>query len=141
MRMMRCRVGVWIEQGSRNERTAPTRKGIVPCRSASHAGHERVWGSCGERGQTLVVAGLINQARRLCLSFLSESTPPPPSSFSFDRGGRGRKELVFFSRLSYVDRRSLMVLYHSEAWSCGQLQAGIVRNPAGIIVWCHSMVP
>ena len=34
-----------------------------------------------------------------------------------------------------------MVLYHSEAWSCEQLQAGMFRNPAGIIVWCHSTVP
>ena len=33
-----------------------------------------------------------------------------------------------------------MVLYHSEAWSSEQLQAVIVRNPAGIIVWYHSMV-
>ena len=38
-------------QEGRNERTAPTREGIVPCRSASHAGHGRVWGFCGERGQ------------------------------------------------------------------------------------------
>ena len=45
--------------------------------------------------RSLVVAGLINQARRLCLSFLSESTPPPPS-FYFDRGGRGRKELFLY---------------------------------------------
>ena len=34
-----------------------------------------------------------------------------------------------------------MVLYHSEAWSSEQLQAEIVGNPGGIIVWCHSMVP
>ena len=34
-----------------------------------------------------------------------------------------------------------MVLYHSEAWSCEQLLAGIVRNPAGIMDWCHGMVP
>ena len=34
-----------------------------------------------------------------------------------------------------------MVFYHSEAWSCAQLLAGIVRNPAGIMVWCHDMVP
>ena len=33
-----------------------------------------------------------------------------------------------------------MVIYHSEAWSSEQLQAGIVRNPADIIVWCHSTV-
>ena len=33
-----------------------------------------------------------------------------------------------------------MVLYHSEAWSSEQLQAGIVRDPIGITVWCHSMV-
>ena len=33
-----------------------------------------------------------------------------------------------------------MVLDHPEAWSSEQLQAGIVRNPADIIVWCHSMV-
>ena len=47
----------------------PPGEGIVPCRPASHAGRERVRGSCGERGQKLAVAGLINQARRLCLSF------------------------------------------------------------------------
>ena len=40
--------------------------------------------------RSLVVAGLINQARRLCLSFLSELSP---SQVSFYRGGRGRKEL------------------------------------------------
>ena len=40
-----------MEQGSRNERTAPTREGIVLCKSAIHAGRERVWGSCDERGQ------------------------------------------------------------------------------------------
>ena len=34
-----------------------------------------------------------------------------------------------------------MVLYHSQAWSCEQLLAGLVRNPAGIMVWCHSTVP
>ena len=46
------------------------------------------------------------------------------------------------ARRGYVDRRSRMVLYHSEAWSSEQLQAGIVRNTAGIIliVRCHSMV-
>ena len=68
----------------------PTCEEIVPCRSASHAGRERVWGSCGEREQKFGVAGLINQARRLCLSFLSELSP---SQVSFYRGGRGRKEL------------------------------------------------
>ena len=73
--MRRRRVGVLMEQGSKNERRAPTREGTVLCRSAIHAGRGRVWYSCGERGQRFVVAGLINQARRLCLSFLSESTP------------------------------------------------------------------
>ena len=34
-----------------------------------------------------------------------------------------------------------MVLYHSKARSSEQLQAGIFRDPAGIIVWCHRMVP
>ena len=33
-----------------------------------------------------------------------------------------------------------MVLDHPEAWSSEQLQAGIVRDPIGITVWCHSMV-
>ena len=45
--------GVWIEQGSRNERTTLTREGVVPCRPASHAGRERVLGSCGEREHKL----------------------------------------------------------------------------------------
>ena len=35
----------------------------------------------------LEVAGLINQARRSCLSFLSESTPPPPPP---GEGGSGK---------------------------------------------------
>ena len=66
-----------MEQGSRIERTAPIREEIVPCKSASHAGRDRVWGSCGERGQRLGFAVLINQAKGLCHSFLSESTNPP----------------------------------------------------------------
>ena len=44
--------------------------------------------------RSYVVAGLVNQARRLCRSFLSESTLTS-SSFSLDNGGGGgRKELL-----------------------------------------------
>ena len=92
MTKRRCRVGIWIERRGRNGRTpTPTREGIVRCRPASHAGRERVWGSCGERGQTLgaVVAGLVNQARGLSLSFSFRSHPSirtrwDPFLFSFD---------------------------------------------------------
>ena len=38
------------------------------------------------------VAHLVNQGRRLCLSFPSES-PPLPQSVYFDRGRAGRKEV------------------------------------------------
>ena len=82
--MRRCRVGVWIEQGSRNGRTTPTREEIVLFRPASHAGRERFWGPCGERGQKLGSRWVINQARRFCLSFFARSgirgaaSPPAP---------------------------------------------------------------
>ena len=133
------RVGTWMDEGGRNARkTSPTREVIVPCRSASHAGRKRVWGSHGERGQKFGSCWVDQPSQEVVL-FLSIRIPTP--KFSFDRGRRGWKELVCFLRLSYVDRRSRMVLYHSEAWSSEQLQPGIVRDPAGITVWCHSMVP
>ena len=78
------------------------------------------------------------------MPFLSIRIPPPsPQVFlSTGEGGGGKSyQVVFFLRLSYVDRRNRIVLYDSEAWSCEQLHAGTFRNPAGIIVWCHSMVP
>ena len=40
--MKRSRVGIWIEHTSRNERTTPTREGIVPCRPASHADRNNI---------------------------------------------------------------------------------------------------
>ena len=47
--------------------------------------------------RSLVVAGLINQARKLCLSLPSESTLlPPPSSFSTGEGGGGKRYEVVF---------------------------------------------
>ena len=59
----------------------------------------------------LVVDGLINQARRLCLSLTSESTTPYPPQVFLPTWEGGRKELVFFFRQTYVDQSGRMVLY------------------------------
>ena len=55
--------------------------------------------------RSYVATGLVNQTRRLCPSFPSESTFTP-SSFSLYKGGGGRKELLFFT--SGLDWRSRM---------------------------------
>ena len=52
----------------------------------------------------LVVAGFVNQARRLCFSYLSESTPPVHVYLSTSEGGGGKGQ--HFLRLSYADRKS-----------------------------------
>ena len=83
VRMRRYGVGVWIEKGSKNGRTTPTREGIVPCRPASRAGRERVWGQCVERGQTLG-SRWVEQPRQEVAPFLSiriGSNPTPGDDF------------------------------------------------------------
>ena len=77
VRMRRCRVWVWIEQGSRNGRTTPTREGIVLCRRANHAERERVWGSCGERGHKLG-SRWVDQPSQEVVPLLSIRIPPFP---------------------------------------------------------------
>ena len=103
--MRRCRVGVWIKQGSRNGRTTPIREGIVPCRPASHAGRERVWGSSGERGQKLG-SRWVDQPSQEVLPFLSIRIPPPaPSSFYNSSPSETKKEkLTRFTALSWYPR-------------------------------------
>ena len=77
VRKRRCRVEVWIEQGIRNGRmTTPTLEEIVPCRPASHAGRERVWGSCGERGQKFG-SRWVDQPSQEVVPFLSIRINPP----------------------------------------------------------------
>ena len=66
-------------------------------------------------------------------------SPPPPPKFFFRQGRKGAEGAGFFFTLE-LDRRNRMEIYHSEAWPSEQLHAGIIRNPAGTIVWCHSMV-
>ena len=84
MRMRRYRVGVWIEQGRRNERTAPIREGIVPCRPARELDASESGVPAMNGNKSLVVAGLINGARRLCPSSHHNPPPPIPPQFSFD---------------------------------------------------------
>ena len=123
-----------VETGGR---LTPACEGIVPCRPASHAGRERVWGSCGERGHKLG-SRWVDQRSQEVVPFFSIRTPPPPKFF-FRQGRKGAEGAGFFFTLE-LDRRNRMEIYHSEAWPSEQLHAGIIRNPAGTIVWCHSMV-
>ena len=104
--MRRCRVGVWIAHGRRSERSTPICGGIVPYRPASHAGRERVWGSCGERGQKFG-SRWVDQPSQEAMPFPSIRiySPPTPLKF-FDRGGRGRKEI----RSSFLSPPYLFVL-------------------------------
>ena len=93
--MRLCLVGVRIEQGSRNGTTNLNRDGVVPCRPASHAGREQVWGSGGERRQ-MSGGRCVDQANQEVVSFLCIRIIPPPSFKCFFRQGKGRKELFFF---------------------------------------------
>ena len=55
--------------------TTPTREGFVPCSPANHAGRERVWGSCGERGQKVGIRW-VGQTTQEVVSFRFIRIPP-----------------------------------------------------------------
>ena len=81
--------------------TTPTREGIVPCGTGSHAGRERGWGFCGERGQKLGSRWICQPSQEV-VSFLPSESPPPPLKFFFRQGREGAEGASFFLRLGYI---------------------------------------
>ena len=113
VRKRRCRVEVWIEQGIRNGRmTTPTLEEIVPCRPASHAGRERVWGSCGERGQKFG-SRWVGQPSQEVVPFLSiRINPPVKKRLLLPKGIQRTQCLYSYWSFFLPSRTCLPGIYH-----------------------------